>query len=60
MGPYPTVVENFEGKRVLVVQASSYSKYLGNISVFYDKEGNVEKWEGAPIFLDKSLAQGNL
>ncbi|RZC39648.1 uncharacterized protein BDFB_009824 [Asbolus verrucosus] len=57
MGPYPTTVQNKEGKTILVVQASSYTKYLGNITVLYDNDGNIVKWSGAPVFLDTKLPQ---
>ncbi|XP_044258315.1 apyrase-like [Tribolium madens] len=57
VGPYPTVVENNEGKKVLVVQASSYTKYLGNIRVSYNQKGEVVNWTGAPLFMDNNLPQ---
>lgn len=58
IGPYPTVIENTEKKRVLVVQASSYTKYLGNITVFYNRRGEVVDWSGAPVFLGTAVPQG--
>ncbi|XP_063911902.1 apyrase-like isoform X5 [Zophobas morio] len=51
-GPYPTIVLNKSGDKVLVVQASAYTKYLGNLTVFFDNFANVVGWDGAPIFLD--------
>jgi 5'-nucleotidase len=54
-GPYPTVVTNQKGNQVLVVQASAYTKYLGNLTVFFDDSGNVVDWNGAPIFLDPKI-----
>ncbi|KAF2903611.1 hypothetical protein ILUMI_02575 [Ignelater luminosus] len=56
-GPYPTIINHSDGRRILVVQASAYAKYLGNISVSYDGDGNVESWRGAPIYLNKSVPQ---
>ncbi|XP_018318623.1 apyrase-like [Agrilus planipennis] len=53
-GDYPTVITQSDGRKILVVQASAYTKYLGNITVFYDKNGDVVEWEGAPIFLNAS------
>ncbi|TIQ24261.1 MAG: multifunctional 2',3'-cyclic-nucleotide 2'-phosphodiesterase/5'-nucleotidase/3'-nucleotidase, partial [Mesorhizobium sp.] len=32
-GPYPTMVDNPDGYKVPVVQAASYSKYLGDFKV---------------------------
>lgn len=33
VGPYPTVVEQDTGKRVLVVQAYRYTKYIGKLNL---------------------------
>ncbi|MER9522644.1 5'-nucleotidase C-terminal domain-containing protein [Mesorhizobium sp. M0292] len=54
-GPYPTMVDNPDGSRVPVVQAASYSKYLGEFKVVFDDNGNVKEASGDPIFLDKSI-----
>lgn len=56
---YPAVVET-DGHKVLIVQASSYAKYIGNITVYFDKEGNVKKWAGAPVYLDSDIFPGLL
>lgn len=57
-GPYPIVVEQTSGRKVLVVQAGSYLKYLGCINVQFDDAGEVVSWSGMPLFLDHSIAQG--
>lgn len=44
--------------QVLIVQASAYLKYVGDITVYFNKEGKVVSWEGAPIFLDTDIIQG--
>ncbi len=54
-GPYPTMVDNPDGSKVPVVQAASYSKYLGEFKVVFDDDGNVKEASGDPIFLDKSI-----
>ncbi|RWL50097.1 MAG: LysM peptidoglycan-binding domain-containing protein [Mesorhizobium sp.] len=54
-GPYPTMVDNPDGSKVPVVQAASYSKYLGEFKVVFDDNGVVKEASGAPIFLDKSI-----
>ncbi|CAG9765346.1 unnamed protein product [Ceutorhynchus assimilis] len=54
-GPYPTIVQSKHGKNVLVVQASAYTKYLGNIKVSYDSKGEVSGYDGSPIYLENSL-----
>uniref|UniRef100_A0A182PGQ4 Apyrase n=1 Tax=Anopheles epiroticus TaxID=199890 RepID=A0A182PGQ4_9DIPT len=54
---YPIVVKHPEGQRTLIVQAASYAKYVGRITLFFDEEGNVREWEGNPEFLDTSVPQ---
>jgi 5'-nucleotidase len=40
---------------VLIVQASAYSKYLGDLTVYFDALGEVQNWEGNPIFLSSDI-----
>src|SRR3954463_16636556 len=49
------MVENPDGYKVPVVQAASYSKYLGEIKIVFDDNGVVKEASGDPIFLDKSI-----
>ncbi len=49
-GPYPTMVGD-----VPVVQAYAYSKYLGELDVVFDDDGQVISAQGAPILLDASV-----
>jgi 5'-nucleotidase len=51
-GPYPTVVND-----VPIVTARSYGKYLGELTVTFDDEGNVSAANGDPILLDASVAE---
>jgi 5'-nucleotidase len=51
-GPYPTVVND-----VPIVTAYAYSKFLGELRVNFDDEGNVLSAEGEPILLDASVAE---
>lgn len=55
LGPYPTLVKGPSGRDVPIVQAKSYSKYLGELKVTFDDDGNVVRSEGAPILLDSSV-----
>lgn len=57
---YPAVVTHEDGHRVLIVQASCYTKYVGDITVYFDTKGRVVSWEGKPIFLDTDIEQGNV
>ncbi|WP_375261275.1 bifunctional metallophosphatase/5'-nucleotidase [Palleronia sp.] len=51
-GPYPTVVNE-----VPIFTASAYGKYLGEIDVTFDDEGNVTEIGGQPRLLDASVAE---
>lgn len=59
-GPYPTVVRKKDGKNILIVQASFNTKYVGNISLWYDKFGEVVSWDGTPIYMDSKIRKGTL
>lgn len=52
---YPAVVEFDNGHRVLIVQASAFMKYVGDVTVFFDKTGEIIRWEGAPVFLENNI-----
>ncbi|XP_057652348.1 apyrase-like isoform X1 [Diorhabda carinulata] len=56
-GPYPTIIESKNGHNVLVTQASCYTKFVGNITVYLDETGEAVDWSGAPIYLDSSSPQ---
>ncbi|MEX0350319.1 MAG: bifunctional UDP-sugar hydrolase/5'-nucleotidase [Paracoccaceae bacterium] len=49
-GAYPVMVGD-----VPVVQAYAYSKYLGEITLTFDDDGNLISAEGEPILLDASV-----
>lgn len=42
------------------MQASCYTRYLGNIKFFIDDNGIVQRWEGQPIPLGTSIIPGKL
>ena len=54
-GPYPVMVKNPDGQDVPIVQAYAYTKYVGDIAVTFDDEGNVTAAKGDPILLDASV-----
>ncbi len=54
-GPYPTMVDNPGGYKVPVVQAGSYSKYLGDLVVTFDDNGVVKAAKGDPILIDSKF-----
>ncbi|CAH0402703.1 unnamed protein product [Chilo suppressalis] len=57
VGPYPVFIEPSANKKhkTLIVQASAFTKYMGNLSVYFDFRGDYVKWDGGPIFLDRSI-----
>lgn len=55
---YPVVVTQAKTRRtVLIVQAAAFTKYLGNLTVWFDDKGEVADWAGNPILLDHSVEQ---
>lgn len=56
-GPYPTVVRQKSGRRVPVVQAYAFTKYLGKLHVIFNSNGEVVSFDGDPILLDNSVPQ---
>jgi 5'-nucleotidase len=52
---YPTIEKQENGHNVLIVQASAYTKDLGDITLYFDEEGIVKNYEGAPIFLGNDV-----
>ena len=47
-GLYPTVVMQKSGRKVYVVQAYAYTKYLGNFTVTFDPQGEVTQNQRQP------------
>uniref|UniRef100_A0A182JP57 Apyrase n=1 Tax=Anopheles christyi TaxID=43041 RepID=A0A182JP57_9DIPT len=52
---YPTIVTQPTGHRVLIVQASAYTKLVGDIVLYFDKQGIIQRWEGNPIYLSNDI-----
>lgn len=55
---YPAVVEQTNGHKVLVVQASSFAKYVGDLTVYFNEIGEAVRWTGQPIFLGPDVQPG--
>jgi 5'-nucleotidase / UDP-sugar diphosphatase len=57
-GPYPTVIDNLDGGKTLVVQAWEGEKVLGRLQVTFDSKGRVKKWsDSQPIRVDESITE---
>lgn len=54
---YPAVIENSNGHKTLIVQASSYARYVGDITIYFDRNGNIVEWNGEPIFLKTNIVK---
>ncbi|MCE2490928.1 MAG: bifunctional metallophosphatase/5'-nucleotidase, partial [Anaerolineae bacterium] len=55
-GEYPAVLESASGEPVLVVQASTKTRYLGRLDVEFDADGVLSDWEGDAILLSRYIA----
>ncbi|CAK1541699.1 unnamed protein product [Leptosia nina] len=57
--PYLTTVESNDDSnhKVIVLQTDAFTKFLGNISLYFDCDGNIVDWSGEPIALDNSIPE---
>ncbi|XP_021509531.1 5'-nucleotidase isoform X1 [Meriones unguiculatus] len=56
-GKYPFIVTSDDGRKVPVVQAYAFGKYLGYLKVEFDNKGNVISSYGNPILLNSSIPE---
>nr|CAI5832927.1 unnamed protein product [Callosobruchus analis] len=56
-GPYPVVVQQASGKKVPVVQAYAYTKYLGKLYLKFDDKGELTNFYGQPQLMEASIPQ---
>ncbi|XP_027710629.1 5'-nucleotidase [Vombatus ursinus] len=56
-GDYPFIVTADDGRKVPVVQAYAFGKYLGYLQVEFNNEGNVVTSHGNPILLNSSIQE---
>ncbi len=54
-GAYPTWVHSADGSRIPIVQAYAYSKFVGELKIVFDEEGNVVEASGDTHLLDHSV-----
>lgn len=57
-GDYPVVVRQTSGHRVLVVQASAFTQYVGDLVVRFDAKGEIFDWIGNPVFISSNISKG--
>jgi len=53
-------VEQSSGRKVPVVQAYTNGKYLGNLQLSFDEDGEVVASSGEPILLDQNIPEGKI
>ncbi|KAF0303366.1 Protein 5NUC [Amphibalanus amphitrite] len=56
-GPYPTVVVQPSGRRVLLLHAYFAGKYVGNINITFNADDEVKDWWPQPQLLYESMPQ---
>ncbi|XP_052872200.1 apyrase-like [Anopheles cruzii] len=55
LGDYPLVVQNANGRKILIAQAYAYGKYVGRLTTYFDAAGEIKYWEGYPIYLANNV-----
>lgn len=40
--------------------ASAFTKYLGNLTVYFDNQGELQDYTGQPVFLNRSIPEGKI
>ena len=53
------IIKRKDGRRCLVVQDFAFGKYLGNLNVTFDSNGNVKSWGGNPLLLDYTVKESS-
>lgn len=56
-GLYPVIIRQPSGKEVPVVQAYAFTKYMGNLKLKFDSNGDLIQHSGNPILLDHTIPQ---
>lgn len=54
---YPIVVTPKSGRdrKVLIVQASAFTKFVGFLTVYFNSEGHVKFYDGNPVFVGENV-----
>lgn len=57
IGTYPIIVTPSSGsdRKVLIVQASAFTKYVGDLTVYFNLAGHVKYYDGNPVFLSNDV-----
>ena len=57
---YPILVQQNPNHKVLIVQVSAYAKYVGDLTVYFDENGELQEYEGNPIYLSEDIIEDPL
>ncbi|KFB46803.1 apyrase [Anopheles sinensis] len=57
---YPLVITNSNGRKILIVQAYAYGKYVGRLTTYFDADGEIKYWEGFPVYMSHQVTQNKL
>lgn len=57
---YPIEIVHTSGKKTLIVQAASFSKFVGNLTVYFGDSNEILSFEGNPIYMDDKISQGSV
>lgn len=57
---YPAVVNQEENgnRTVLIAHTSCFARWIGDLTVDFDKDGEIVSYEGLPMYLDRSIEPG--
>ncbi|CAK1541700.1 unnamed protein product [Leptosia nina] len=58
-GPYPVIVESEKrpGHKIPIVTASAFTKYVGNLTTYFNRNGDLIHFDGEPVFLNRSIPE---
>ncbi|KAI9220133.1 Metallo-dependent phosphatase-like protein [Blastocladiella britannica] len=57
MGPYPTKIQNKANETTFIVQAKSYTEWIGMLDIEWDAEGKLVSLDGNPTHLTDDMPQ---
>lgn len=62
VAPYPLVVIPKSGRKrkVLIVHALAFSKYIGDLRVYFDDAGYVKYYDGNPIYMANDVRKNSM
>lgn len=55
---YPIEILHASGKKTLIVQALAFSKFVGNLTVYFGGSNEILSFEGNPIYMDDKFHPG--